>query len=193
MIVTVKNEVDRARGQAARSPEQGLAGALQGQYKRQDKNRFFRAENLGYTNNRPSLSSTHRSVSPSGELSNGDGSPVRFLYLLLGIGSFPFLYLLLTHRSVRLHGSSNLSQQSTTARSFFEHASILSPSIRSPHGSANGYASMETYLLFAIYLPLRIGSLGQLWNALELAPRAMNELLNWGLSSRFFSFVCIPS
>ena len=25
-----------------------------------------------------SLSSTHRSVSPSGELSNGDGSPVRF-------------------------------------------------------------------------------------------------------------------
>ena len=79
MIVTVKNEVDRARGQAARSPEQGLAGALQGQYKRQDKNRFFRAENLGYTNNRPSLSSTHRSVSPSGELSNGDGSPVRFL------------------------------------------------------------------------------------------------------------------
>ena len=33
-----------------------------------------------------------------------------------------------------------------------EHAWILSPSIRSPHGSANGYASMETYLLFALYL-----------------------------------------
>ena len=84
MIVTVKNEVDRARGQAARSPEQGLAGALQGQYKRQDKNRFFRAENLGYTNNRPPLSSTHRSVSPSGELSNGDGSPVRFFISTAG-------------------------------------------------------------------------------------------------------------
>ena len=57
-----------------------------------------------------------------------------------------------THRSVRLHGSSNLYQQSTTTRSIFEHASILSPSIRSPHGSANGYASMETCLLFALYL-----------------------------------------
>ena len=165
LIVTVKNEGDRARGQAARSPEQGLAGALQGQYKRQDKNRFFRAENLGYTNNHPSLSSTHRSVSPSGELSNGDGSPVRFFISTAG------------HRILSVFIS-------TTA------ASILSPSIRSPHGSANGYASMETYLLFAIYLPLRIGSLGQLWNALASAPRAMNELLNWGLSSRFFiSFV----
>ena len=65
-----------------------------------------------------------------------------------------------------------------------KHASILSPSIRSPHGSTNGYASMETYLLFALYLLRRIGSLGQLWNALALAPRAMNELLNWRLSFR---------
>ena len=65
-----------------------------------------------------------------------------------------------------------------------EHASILSPSIRSPHGSTNGYASMETYLLFALYLLRIIGSLGQLWNALALAPRAMNELLNWRLSFR---------
>ena len=168
MIVTVKNEVNRARVQTARPPEQGLAGALQGQYKRQDKNRFFRAENLGYTKNRPSLSSTHRSVSPSGELSNGDGSPVRFFISTA------------RHRILSVFIS-------TTA------ASILSPSIRSPHGSANGYASMETYLRFAIYLPLRSESLGQLWNALASAPRAMNELLNWGLSSRFFSFVCIPS
>ena len=44
MIVTVKNEVNRARGQTARPPEQGLAGALQWQYKRQDKNRFFEPE-----------------------------------------------------------------------------------------------------------------------------------------------------
>ena len=102
MIVTVKNEVDRARGQAARSPEQGLAGALQWQYKRQDKNRFFRAGNLGYTNMLSPLSSTHRSF--------------------------------------RLQ-------------------------IRSPHGSANGYASMETYLHFALYLLRTIGSLGQFWNA----------------------------
>ena len=34
---------------------------LRGQYKRQDKNRFFRAGNLGYTNMRSPLSSTHRS------------------------------------------------------------------------------------------------------------------------------------
>ena len=38
-----------------------------------------------------------------------------------------------------------------------------------------------------------IGSFGQLWNALTSAPGAKNELLNGGLSSRFFSFVCIPS
>ena len=36
-----------------------------------------------------------------------------------------------------------------------------------------------------------IGSLGQFWNALASAPGAKNELLNGGLSSRFFfpSFV----
>ena len=33
-----------------------------------------------------------------------------------------------------------------------------------------------------------IGSLGQLWNALTSAPGAKNELLNGGLSSRFFFF-----
>ena len=83
------------------------------------------------------------------------------------------------HRNEGLGGPSS-GVQETRQKSFFssrkfrlyqhaltapEHASILSPSIRSPHGSANGYASMETYLLFAIYLPLRIGSLGQFWNA----------------------------
>ena len=47
--------------QSARPPERGLGGALQWQYKRQDKNRFFRVGNLGYTNMRSPLSSTHRS------------------------------------------------------------------------------------------------------------------------------------
>ena len=51
------------------------------------------------------LLSTHRSVSPSGELSNGDRSPVRFLYLLLGIGSFLFLYLLLSMESLEHFGT----------------------------------------------------------------------------------------
>ena len=60
--------------------------------------------------------------------------------------------------------------------------------IRSPHGNANGYTSMETCLLFALYLLRIVGPLGQLWNALASAPRAMNELLNGGLSSRFFFF-----
>ena len=36
------------------------------------------------------------------------------------------------------------------------------------HGSANGYASMETYLLFALYLLRSIGSLGQFWNVIAL-------------------------
>ena len=49
-----------------------------------------------------------------------------------------------------------------------EHASILSPSIRSPHGSANGYASMETYLLFALYLLLDIGSFPFLYLLLSM-------------------------
>ena len=52
-----------------------------------------------------------------------------------------------------------------------EHSSILSPSIRSPHGSANGYASMETYLLFALYLLRSIGSLEQF----ETRPRSSYE------------------
>ena len=56
--------------------------------------------------------------------------------------------------------------------------------IRSPHGNANGYTSMETCLLFALYLLRIVGPLGQLWNALASAPRAMNELLNWRLSFR---------
>ena len=102
------------------------------------------------------------------ELSNGDGSPVRLFISTAG------------HRILSVFISTT-------------DASILSPSIRSPHGSANGYASMETYLLFALYLLRISGSLGQLWNALAPAPRAMNELLNWGLSSRFFSFVFIRS
>ena len=51
------------------------------------------------------LLSTHRSVSPSGELSNGDRFPVRFLYPLLGIGSFPFLYLLLSMESLEHFGT----------------------------------------------------------------------------------------
>ena len=51
------------------------------------------------------LLSTHRSVSPSGELSNGDRSPVRFLCLLLGIGSFPFLCLLLSMESLEHFGT----------------------------------------------------------------------------------------
>ena len=51
------------------------------------------------------LLSPHRSVSPSGELSNGDRSPVRFLFLLLGIGSFPFLYLLLSMESLEPFGT----------------------------------------------------------------------------------------
>ena len=36
------------------------------------------------------------------------------------------------------------------------------------HGSANRHASMETYLLFALYLLRSIGSLGQFWNAIAL-------------------------
>ena len=53
------------------------------------------------------LLSTHRSVSPSWELFNGDRSPVRFLYLLLGIGSFPFLYLLLSIELLEQFGTSS--------------------------------------------------------------------------------------
>ena len=52
-----------------------------------------------------------------------------------------------------------------------EHASIYSPSIRSPHGSANGYASMETYLLFALCLLRSMESLEQF----ETRPRSSYE------------------
>ena len=56
-------------------------------------------------------------------------------------------------------------------------ASILSPS--------NPLAARERKRI--------IGSLGQLWNALASAPGAKNELLNGGLSSRFFFFFFSPS
>ena len=87
LIVTVKNEVDRARGQAARPPERGLGGALHWQHKTQDKNRL--------------LSSTHRSIRLQFARRMGAQTDTLqwrhiycpFLYLLLGIGSFPFLYL----------------------------------------------------------------------------------------------------
>ena len=75
-----------------------------------------------------------------------------------------------------------------------EHASISSPSLRSPHGSANGYASMETYLLFALYLLRSIGSLEQF----ETRPRSSYERAcqERGRSFRFcflLSHVCVPS
>ena len=140
----------------------GLRGPSRGSTRDKRKIDFFRAENLGYTNNRPSLSSKHRSASPSGELSNGDGSPVRFLISTAG------------HRILSVFISTT-------------DASILSPSIRSPHGSANGYASIETYLLFAIYLPLRIGSLGQFWNAPRPSYERAAELETF--VSFLFSFV----
>ena len=175
MIVTVKNEVNRARGRQRAHRNKGLRGPSSGSTRDKTKIVFFEPEIWAIP------TCAHRSrarIDPFAFNSlaawerkrirfNGDISTVRFI-------STAGLRIL----SVFI---------STT------DASILSPSIRSPHGSTNGYASMETYLLFALYLPRIIGSLGQLWNALELAPRAMNELLNWGLSSRFFSFVCIPS
>ena len=69
----------------------------------------------------------------------------------------PRAQFLSTHRSVRLHGSSNLYQQSLTARSIFEHAPICSPSYETIdyfstlafNGSSNGHASIGTDLLFA--------------------------------------------
>ena len=76
--------------------------------------------------------------------------------------------LLSTHRSV----SPPLAAQDTRQKPLaLEHASIYSPSIRSPHGSANGYASMKTYLLFALYLLRSIGSLEQF----ETRPRSSYE------------------
>ena len=65
-----------------------------------------------------------------------------------------------------------LYQHALTA---LEHASILSPSIRSTHGSANGYASMETYLLFALYLLLGIGSFPFLYLLLSMKSLELSE------------------
>ena len=59
------------------------------------------------------LLSTHQSVSPSGKLSNGDRSPVRLLYLLLGIGSFPLLCLLLSMESLEHFGTPIALEAST--------------------------------------------------------------------------------
>ena len=84
------------------------------------------------------------------------------------------------HRNKGLRGPSRGSTRDKTKIDFFkpeiwaiyQHASILSPSIRSPHGSANGYASMETYLLFALYLLLSMESLEPSGSPIALELRA---------------------
>ena len=109
------------------------------------------------------------------------------------------------HRNKGLRGPSSGSTRDKTKIDFssrkfglyqhalaaLEHASILSPS--------NSLAAWERKRIrfngdmstVRFIFTTSIGSPGQLWNELELAPRAMNELLNGGLSSRFFflSFV----
>ena len=184
MIVTVKNEVNEPEVRLRAHRNKGSRGPSR-QHKRQDKNRFFQAGNLGIYQH-ASIRVAFRGAFQWGRISCSFSSTAGHRILSVFIST--------TDASICSPAWELEFISTIDHRTFiFEHASILSPSIHSPHGSANGYASMETYLLFAIYLPLRIGSLGQLWNALELALRTMNELLNWGLSSRFFSFVCIPS
>ena len=93
-------------------------------------------------------------------------------------------------------GGPPLAAQDTRQKPLaLEHASIYSPSIRSPYGSANGYASMETYLLSVfistaghrILFVFISTAEHQIARAiLERArARAMNELLDRRLSFRF--------
>ena len=71
MIVTVKNEVNRARGQAARSPEQGLAGAPPGSTRDKTKIDFFKPEIWAIYQHASIRFAFRRAF-------HGDGSPVRF-------------------------------------------------------------------------------------------------------------------
>ena len=99
-----------------------------------------------------------------------------------------------TLRSVRLHITHR------THRSVRLHASICSPAWELEFIStiAQFLSSLRSVRLHrkpsTVSFDFRlqwerkriIGSLGQLWNALTSAPGAKNELLNGGLSSRFF-------
>ena len=78
MIVTVKNEVNEPEVRQGAHRNKGLRGPSR-QYKRQDKNRFFQAGNLGYISTR--------------------FDPFRLQ------GSFPFLYLLLSMESLEPSGA----------------------------------------------------------------------------------------
>ena len=61
-----------------------------------------------------------------------------------------------------------ISTNQSPLAQLFEHASIYSPSIRSPHGSANGYASIGTDLLFASISTTEHRITRAIWNAITL-------------------------
>ena len=93
----------------------------------------------------------------------------------------PRAQFLSTHRSVRLHGSSNLYQQSPTARSIFEHAPIRF----SPSREANGSPVRLLYLLLSKasleHAPIRFCLQGKLL------------LFNYFVFSRFQIHRVVPS
>ena len=76
-----------------------------------------------------------------------------FLYLLLGIGSFPFLYLLLTHRSFRLQSARRTGAQTNhrIARATLERARARVSS----HERAAELGTFVSFFFFRLYTKLK--------------------------------------
>ena len=177
-----------------RSLERGLEGGPPGSTRKRDKIFFFQTGNSGMYQRFPfrlRRTSVQDSSRPEVFEHASICSPAWELEFISTIAQF-----LNTLRSVRLHITHR------THRSVRLHASICSPAWELEFIStiAQFLSSLRSVRLHrkpsTVSFDFRlqwerkriIGSLGQLWNALTSAPGAKNELLNGGLSSRFFFF-----
>ena len=161
MIVTVKNEVNEPEVRLRAPWNEGSRGVHRAAQENETKY-FFSSRKFGHISTLP--------VSPPEDISTRQLAAEVITHR--------------THRSVRLHASicspawelefiSTIAQFLSTLRSVRLH--------RKPSTVSFDFRlQWERKRIF--------GSLGQLWNALTSAPGAKNELLNGGLSSRFFFF-----
>ena len=179
MIVTVKNEVNEPEVRLRAPWNEGSRGVHRAAQENGTKY-FFSSRKFGHISTLP--------VSPPEDISTRQlaaevfehasiCSPAWELEFISTIAQF-----LSTLRSVRLHITHR------THRSVRLHASICSPAWELEFISTIAQF-LSTLRSVRLWERKRIiGSLGQLWNALTSAPGAKNELLNGGLSSRFFFF-----
>ena len=194
MIVTVKNEVNEPEVRLRAPWNEGSRGVHRAAQENETKY-FFSSRKFGHISTLP--------VSPPEDISTRQlaaevfehasiCSPAWELEFISTIAQF-----LSTLRSVRLHRKpSTVSFDSICSPAWeLEFISTIAQFLSTLRSVRLHRKPSTVSFDFRLQWERKriIGSLRQLWNALTSAPGAKNELLNGGLSSRFFSFVCIPS